>query len=115
MFVLSDIPEEYTWPVKVQLPKDGKMIERTFKGRFRLLERDRARELLERMLSEQDGDLATEVFLGWPDGEIGDTDKDPLEPTAENVRMMLQKPPVYAAVLRAYRESAGGEKARQGN
>ena len=116
MFSLADMPEEYTWPVKVQIPNAGKKVEKTFKGRFKLLDRDEAEEVVRRMREgDEDASLAASVFVGWVEGEIKEEDGSAMEPTEENIAWMLQKPPVYSAVMRAYSESMGGEMARTKN
>lgn len=54
--------EEFSWPVKVPVPKDGKFIHATFTARFKYLEREQLDALLKEGLTDRQ--LAEKVLVG---------------------------------------------------
>lgn len=97
----------FHWPVKVQVPQDGRHVENVFKATFKQVDRDR-------FIDVQNGDptaeqtLLDDVLVGW-DG-VGDEDGNPLDFTPENRRALLQVPYVRTAVIEAFFEGIGGRK-----
>lgn len=117
MFSLKNAVTEYTWPVDVQVPSDGKYLPYRFKGRFALLQGDDAGEVREMFRSGQfeELELTRRVFIGWPEGEVGDEEGNPLPPDADNIETMIQLPYVRKAILDAYIDSLQGRKAARKN
>ena len=59
--------ESFSWPVKVDLPEDGKFRRHTFEAEFKNIPTSRFQELLD--LSQtgdiNDVDIVREVMIGW--------------------------------------------------
>lgn len=59
--------ETYSWPVKIDLPEDGKLKRHTFEAEFKNISQSRFQELIEKSQSGEvnDIDVAKEVMVGW--------------------------------------------------
>ena len=65
-FVLKQ-SNSYFWPVKVDLPEDGKLKRHTFEAEFKNISQTRFQELIDQSQRGEinDVDVAREVVTGW--------------------------------------------------
>jgi hypothetical protein len=98
---------EFSWPIKVQVPVDGRHAEQVFSARFKKVDRDR---LVELQSGDPDAEEAflSEVVVGWEG--VGDEQGNPLPFTPENRRLLLNVPYARTAVIEGYFEALGGRR-----
>src|SRR5687768_16432291 len=102
MVVISQSPT-YTWPVRVQVPKDGgNYDEQTFEAQFKRLSQSRIKEIREQILAESitDHHLASEVLLGWRDVKDAKGADVPFSVTTRDE--LLDVPLVAAAIVTGF-------------
>tara|TARA_R100001463_G_scaffold1664_3_gene7299 strand:- start:2060 stop:2401 length:342 start_codon:yes stop_codon:yes gene_type:complete len=65
-FVLKQ-SSSYSWPVKVDLPEDGKLRRHTFEAEFKNISQTRFQEMIDQSSAGEinDVDVCREVVLGW--------------------------------------------------
>jgi len=65
-FVLKQ-SSSYSWPVKVDLPEDGKLRRHTFEAEFKNISQTRFQELIDQSQRNEinDVDVCREVVIGW--------------------------------------------------
>lgn len=98
---------EFAWPVKVQVPTDGRHVEQPFTARFKQVDRSRFVDL-NNGDAEEETNLLREVLIGW-DG-IGDENGEPI-PFSEQTRdQLLEIPYVRTAIVEAFFEGIAGRK-----
>lgn len=104
MFIMKKSPE-FSWPVKVFVPDEGRKTVREFTGIFRTIAPSEVRDRLE----QEEGDvvLTTAVWIGWD--KIEDEDGNPVKFSDEARRAMLEVSYVRAAVMAAYFEATNGQ------
>jgi hypothetical protein len=101
-------PDTFTWPVKVNLPKDGGGYEvGTFDAEFKRLPRSRVEEIGKQVLS---GDLSgidavREILVGWG-GVTGDGDEVPF--SESNRERLLEIPGVAVSIFNVFSEANAG-------
>ena len=111
MFKLQEV-YEYDWPVTVRVPVDGgRFRPQKFTARFRMLDQDRAEELVEKGTGAVDRALLEEVWIGWGE-DVQSEDGEALEYSDETRAKMLQKPFIRIALTKAYYDSISGIKAK---
>lgn len=103
----------FTWPVTVNVPKDGgTFASHQFTAEFKLQEQSKVDALLLRF-QQNDEDILKELLVGWLG--VQDSDGDELDYTEENKAKLLDIPYVRSALLKAYFEAASGNKVKRGN
>lgn len=122
-FILS-LQDSYFWPVKIELPKDGRFEQCTFDAEFKRLPQDRVNEIMvmaQRLNiaveNKQDLDgllkdveIADEVLCGWK-GILDDANKQ--VPFSETMKAtLLQIPGIAASITQAWVESTVKGKAK---
>ena len=114
MFKLVDAGS-FWWPVKVEVPVDGKHIVHTFDGEFAMLEQSEIDEILKSRDEDEDGQarLAEKVLVGWRG--VGDADGEPIDFTDSSKAKMLAIPYVRRAVILGYLRAMAGKEAKRGN
>jgi hypothetical protein len=65
-FVLKQ-SDSYSWPVKVDLPEDGKLRRHTFEAEFKNISQSRFQEMIDQSNAGEinDVDVVREVMVGW--------------------------------------------------
>ncbi|MFZ5653166.1 MAG: hypothetical protein ACOY42_02015 [Pseudomonadota bacterium] len=130
--------DEYDWPVVVKVPNGGAIEEHGFTARFRHLEIDEVRAMIETVLAASkaapaeghDGpgvamgslveaaqiqiEQAMQYLVGW-DEDLTDTKGQPLPCTDEIKRALLGVRIIREAVVAAWQQSQSGDAARLGN
>lgn len=98
---------DFTWPVKVQVPTDGRHQEQQFTARFKVVERSRFEDISSGDATAETA-LLREVLLGWEG--VADESGEAL-PFSEQVRdQLLEIPYVRTAVVEAFFEGIAGRK-----
>ncbi len=116
MFKIVDAPS-FKWPVKVNIPKDGgKFTGATFTAEFAALAQDEIDKALE---DSREGNLdsgfASKVLVGWPQGQVQDTDGSELPYSDEAKEKLLRMSYVRNGVVEAFFDSVSGGAARRKN
>lgn len=123
--------DEYDWPVTVRVPNAGVVEEHQFTARFRHLDLDQVRAMIDEIMAAQskpdqqainavvDGaqlqiEQAMVYWVGWGD-DLTDTEGKPIPYGDETKRKLLGVRIIREAVVRAWQDSHSGEAARLGN
>ena len=128
MFIIVE-ERKIWWPVSVPVPQDnGKITYDKFRMQFRLRDVDGNRDLInegfdvtqvnengdEKKQSELSAEFIEKLACDWKDVEL--PNKEALEYTSDNLRLVMRMPGVFDAIMAAYVACARGEKAtRAGN
>ena len=104
------------WPVLVSIPQDGgRTVKAEFTATFKVLSKDRIRELVLADLDDaEQADLAAESLVGW-DERLVDANDQPLPYGEEAKRDLLQITYVRAAVVQAFTTMSSGRNAARKN
>lgn len=122
-FILS-LQDSYFWPVKIELPKDGRFEQTSFDGEFKRLPQDRVNEIMimaQRLniavknSEDLDGllkdvEIADEVLCGWKG--ILDEDKKEVPFTEAMKATLLQVPGIAASITQSWVESTTRAKVK---
>lgn len=107
---------EFDWPVRVQVPADGKFVEQEFTARFLLIPEDELMASSDAQTREaaleEDVARAGRILLGW--SGIVTEDGTPLAVSDANRRLLLRQRPIRTAVIKAYMDATvlGGLRAK---
>lgn len=117
-------PAEFTWPVKVPVPADGRYVHATFTGRFRYLDEDGITAWLNAQVhqgmdaagaplarAKTDRELAAEVLLAVED--MKDAHGQPMPSTPELVAKVLAVDRAGTAVVTTFLAVARGVAAEK--
>lgn len=96
----------YEWPVKVQVPHNGRFKEETFTGIFKKLSRSAFNDLLE----QGDDALVQEIMIGWKG--IVDEDGEEIEFSDEALREFADDPFFLRGLITSFTESLTGAQAK---
>lgn len=112
MFKLEK-PSEITWPVTVNVPRDGGTTTKAvFTGKFKILPGAEFNAIYSG--GGNDEDLCRNVVTGWgPD--VSDQEGNPLPFNDENINKMIAIPYVRSGLVAAYLELSQGRKAAAKN
>ncbi len=114
MFKITD-DVSYSCPVTVHTPRDGGHTKGTFNAKFALLGQDEIDQILENArLGRDNADLCDKVLVGWGSEVLG-PDGQPFEFNDANKAVLLNKPYIRNAILKAFVESISGDGARRKN
>ncbi len=106
-FVLKQ-SDSYSWPVKVDLPEDGKFKRHTFEAQFKNIPTSRFQELLD--LSQagdiNDVDIVREVMTGW--SGILDDDGNEMPFVKAKFEELLEVFGIPQAIAQSFVESQTG-------
>ena len=117
MFKLSNAVTEYSWPVQIEVPRDGKFVVHQINGRFRIPVDEDAEQIRDDLRAGQvdEIELARRIFIGWDDGQVQDDDGSPLEPTEEAIGRLIRLPYFRRGVIKSFIESNAGKQAARKN
>lgn len=107
-------PATFSWPVKVQLPRDGGGFESaTFDAVFKRLTRSQAEEMGQQVFAGQLAgvDAVRSILVGWS-GVVDGSDAIPFSET--NRERLLEIPGTAVAIFAAFTDAMDG-KARAKN
>lgn len=96
----------YEWPVKVQIPDNGRFREETFTGVFKKLSRSAFNDLLE----QGDDALVQEILVGWKG--IVDDDGEPIEFSHGMLREFSDDPHFLRGLINSFSDSITGAAAK---
>lgn len=130
--------DEYDWPVTVRVPNAGVVEEHQFTARFRHLDLDQVRGMIEQVMAASRGaeesaqdvpsrsmrtvidaaelqiEQAMAYWVGWGDDLVG-TDGAPLPYSEDTKRRLLGVRIIREALVAAWQSSQAGDAARLGN
>jgi len=127
--------DEYDWPVTVRVPNAGKVEEHQFTARFRHLDLDQVRAMIDEIVAAQNKERGSEqvsavnavvdgaqlqieqamiYWVGWGD-DLTDTEGKPIPYGDETKRKLLGVRIIREALVKAWQDSQSGEAARLGN
>lgn len=122
--------DEYDWPVRVKVPVGGGVETHEFTARFRHLELDQVRKMVEQAMAAIPKDdqgmsaivgaaqtqieQAMAYWIGWGE-DLQSADGNPVPYSEEAKRKLLGVRIIREAVAEAWQESQSGEAARLGN
>lgn len=123
--------DEYDWPVTVRVPNAGVVEEHQFTARFRHLDLDQVRGMIDEIMAAQskpdqqainavvDGaqlqiEQAMVYWVGWGD-DLTDTDGQPIPYSDDVKRKLLGVRIIREALVKAWQASQSGDAARLGN
>lgn len=127
--------DEYDWPVTVRVPNAGEVEEHQFTARFRHLDLDQVREMIDEIVAAQNKERGDEqisavnavvdgaqlqieqamiYWVGWGE-DLTDTDGNPIPYGDETKRKLLGVRIIREALVKAWQDSQSGEAARLGN
>lgn len=123
--------DEYDWPVTVRVPNAGVVEEHQFTARFRHLDLDQVRGMIDEIMAAQskpdqqainavvDGaqlqiEQAMVYLVGWGD-DLTDTDGQPIPYSDDVKRKLLGVRIIREALVKAWQASQSGDAARLGN
>lgn len=109
----TDIAKSYEWPITVNIPNNGKYIDRTFKGEFALLDNDELKQIREGSFVEDDSELAKVVLIGWSGVKGEDGEEIPY--SDETKEKLLNIPYVCHGIVVSFLESLSGAKLKNSN
>jgi hypothetical protein len=99
----------YFWPVKVEVPVDGKIETETFDAEFRVLTQAEVEAAFAEMKTDE---LVKRVLVGWRGVNDGD---EPIAFSPEALERVLELVGMRAFITRAWVESVSGDAARRKN
>lgn len=101
----------FWWPVKVDVPVDGRHATHEFSAHFVLLDQDEIDETLGGEYNEDesaDRDLLRKVLVGWK--QVANEDGNEIEFSDEARDRILKIPYVRIALVRAYFKAIAGRR-----
>lgn len=96
----------YEWPVKIQVPHNGRFKEETFTAVFKKIARSAFNDLLE----QGDDALVQDIVLGWKG--IVDEDGEQIEFSEETLREFADDPFFLRGLINSFTESLTGAQAK---
>lgn len=106
-------PKEITWPVTVNVPRDGgNTTKAVFTGKFKILPSSEFNAIYQN--GGNDDDLIRNVLVGWGD-DLCDVEGNPMEFSSEFRDQVIAIPYVRNAIAAAYLELSQGKKAATKN
>lgn len=116
MFKIVDVAS-FKWPVKISIPRDGgKFVAATFTAEFAALPQEEIDQAIE---DEREGNLdagfASRVLIGWPTGQVQDSDGGELPYSDEAKEKLLRMSYVRNGVVEAFFDGVTGGAARRKN
>lgn len=116
MFKLAEQPDDYSWPVEIQIPQDGgRYTTAEFDARFRILPQSEIDAIIETAQNGtgQDEALMSRVLIGW--ARVEGEDGGPLAYSEEAKRALLDIPYVRIGIARAFFNSIRGRERQRKN
>ncbi len=110
MFKLKE-DKRFWWPVKVDVPVDGRHATHKFQAHFLLLDQDEIDETLGGDYDDDDSadrDLLRKVLVDWK--QVADEDGNAIEFSDEARDRLLRIPYVRVALVRAYFQAIAGRR-----
>ncbi|WP_233559803.1 hypothetical protein [Oleomonas cavernae] len=105
----------FTATVTVKQPNErGGFDTESFKGRFKVIDHDRQRELRSSITEDPDKEVLREAWIGW-EGLIDEDTNQPISFSDEIRDALLRNPPVAIAVAQAYFPSLSNGMAKRKN
>lgn len=104
-------PKTYFWPVKVEVPRDGKIETETFDAQFRVLSQAEIESYFEDKERRVD-EVLDKVLCGWRGVVDGDA---PIEFSRPALERLLEIVGMRAFLMKAWLESVTGDAARRKN
>lgn len=109
----TDIAESYKWKVLINIPRDNSYIERSFQGRFALLDQDELLQMRDGNFAADDREMAGKVLIGWEG--IKNEDGEEIQYSNEAKERLLNIPYVCHGVVVSFLESLSGAKQKNSN
>jgi hypothetical protein len=108
-FVLKQ-SDSYSWPVKVDLPEDGKLKRHTFEAEFKNVSQSRFQEMIDQSSAGEinDIDVVREVMVGW--SGILDDKGEEMPFVKAKFEELLDVLGISSAIATAFIESRMGAK-----